>query len=657
MTSPTSPDRAPVADHLEIGRGAFARHAWQEAFEALSAAEAEHPLPGADLESLSEAAFFSAHADNEVEAKERAFKAYVAEGNQLRAAYVAVDLARRSSQIGKPSIASAWAKRAERLVDGQPEGYVHGYLALVGSDVARASGDIETAVKLAERAVEIAGRGTDADLQAWALTALGTLKIGTGATTDGFALMEEAAIAAVNGELSTMTTGMTCCQMIAACRDLTDYRRASEWTEATERWCERQSVAGFPGICRIHRAEVVAISGAWERAERELRQATVELAGYNAVPPLADGLYAIGEIRRLQGDYEGAEATLREAHSYGRTPQPGLALIRLAQGKVKAAATAINTAVAEETWDQWARLRLLPAQIEIAIAAGDVPLARTAADELGRIVDSYYSPALAAGRHQAFGRVLLAEGDPAAAAQELRNAIREWREAVVPYEVARTRAVLSKAVRALGDEDSADLELQAARTEFERLGAKPDAALAERELRVAADRRSAPTQIRRTFMFTDIVGSTRLAEALGDDSWERILRWHDDKIRELARKSGGEVVNSTGDGFFVAFESAASAIECARSIQQTLTDHRDESGFALTVRIGLHTAEANRRGDDYSGMGVHVAARVTALAEAGQILATSDTLAEAGDARTVDPREAEVKGVTAPVAVASVVWA
>jgi class 3 adenylate cyclase len=654
--SPMSPDQPAVADHLQVGRDALSRHAWQEAFEELSAAEQERSLSGPDLESLAEAAFFAAHADLEIEAKERAFKAYTAEGNQPRAAYVAVDLARRFGQSGKPSIASAWAKRAERLLDGQPEGYAHGYLALVQSDAARMAGDVGTAIALAERAVAIASKGTDPDLQASALMAVGTLKIGSGATMDGFALLEEAAIAAVNGELSPMTTGVTCCQMIAACRDLTDYRRASEWTEATERWCERQSVAGFPGVCRIHRAEVVAISGAWERAERELRQATVELAGYKAIPPLADGLYAIGEIRRLVGDFEGAEATLREAHSYGRTPQPALALIRLAEGKVKAAATAINSAVAEETWDQWARMRLLPAQVEIAIAAGDVSRAPAAADELGRIVEAYQLPALAAGRHQTLGRVLLAEGDAEAAAQELRQAIRDWREAVVPYEVARARAVLSKALRALGDEDSADLELEAARAEFERLGAKPDEAVAGRELRAAADRRSAPSQIRRTFMFTDIVGSTRLAEALGDDAWERLLRWHDDKLRELVRTSGGEVVNSTGDGFFVAFESATAAIDCAGSIQKALTDHRDESGFALSVRVGLHTAEANRRGDDYSGMGVHIAARVAALAEAGQILATRETLAEAGDVSGMDSRDVEVRGVTAPVAIVSVGW-
>src|SRR5206468_11378949 len=145
-----------------------------------------------------------------------------------------------------------------------------------------------------------------------------SLKIFTGATSDGIALMEEASISAVNGELSPFITGVTTCRMIAACRDLTDYRRASEWTEATEQWCEQQSVSGFPGVCRVHRAEIVALSGAWERAEQELRQSTQELAAYNAVPPMADGFYAIGEIRLRMGDLSGAEEALRQAHALGR---------------------------------------------------------------------------------------------------------------------------------------------------------------------------------------------------------------------------------------------------------------------------------------------------------------------------------------------------
>jgi class 3 adenylate cyclase len=656
MSDPALPVEAAPADALSSGRDALARHAWQDAFDLLSRADSEGTLAGADLESLAEAAFFSGHAERQFDVYERAFKAHLAAGDEIRAAYLALELAHEYGYAGKMSIASAWGRRGERLLDGKPETYANGYLALRMSQKAAFTGEIETAVALAEQAVEIAGRMSHADLQAAALTNLGTLKIATGAASEGMAMMEEASIAAVNGELSPFATGATCCQMIAACRDLTDYRRASEWTEATEKWCERQSVSGFPGVCRIHRAEVVAIGGAWDRAEQELSLAADELAGYNAIPPLADGLYALGEIRRLKGDFEAAESALREANGLGRTPQPALALIRFAEGKVKAAAMAINAAVREQTWDQWARARLLPAQVEISIAAGDLELARTAAEELATIVEAYASPALQAGRRQARGRVLLAEDDPTGAAAEFRAAIRDWREVAAPYEVAKGRALLSEALRALDDDDAADLELEAARDEFERLGAKPDALAAQKELRAVEERRSGPVQVRRTFMFTDIVGSTNLAEALGNEFWERLLRWHDDTLRDLVKKSGGEIVNSTGDGFFVAFAGAREGIECALSVQRTLAEYRRSSGTALSVRVGLHTAEANRRGDDYSGMGVHIAARVAALARGEEILASAETLAEAGELATAESREATVKGVTAPIRVASVTW-
>ena len=238
-----------------------------------------------------------------MDVKERAFKAYEADGDELRAAFLAIDIGRKYGYAGKSSIASAWRHRAERIIGLEGDTYLHGYLALIRSEAATTSGDVETALKLAERAVEIGNGAADADLKAYALSNLGGLRIATGDTADGFALMEEASIAAVNGELSPFTTGVTACRMIGACRDLTDYRRASEWIEATEKYCDRQSLSGFPGVCRIHRAEVAAVGGAWERAEQELERATTELSAYNATPPQADGFYAIGDIRRLKGDF------------------------------------------------------------------------------------------------------------------------------------------------------------------------------------------------------------------------------------------------------------------------------------------------------------------------------------------------------------------
>lgn len=267
MSEVTSPASA-AGDPVQAGRDALVRHAWQEAFEQLSQADREGALSGDDLEALALSAFFAAHPDTELEVKERAFKAHEAEGNGLRAAYLALDIARHYGYAGKPSIASAWTRRAERIIGPDGETYAHGYLALIRSEAAGATGDVEAALALAERAVEIGTRAADADLNAYALTNLGALKIATGATSDGFALMEEASIAAVNGELSPFTTRVTACRMIGACRDLTDYRRASEWIEATEKYCDRQSLSGFPGVCRIHRAEVAAVGGASSEPSR-----------------------------------------------------------------------------------------------------------------------------------------------------------------------------------------------------------------------------------------------------------------------------------------------------------------------------------------------------------------------------------------------------
>jgi class 3 adenylate cyclase len=250
----------------------------------------------------------------------------------------------------------------------------------------------------------------------------------------------------------------------------------------------------------------------------------------------------------------------------------------------------------------------------------------------------------------------MAEGEPAAAAHELRGAIKGWRDVGSPYEIARARALLSSALRAAGNDDDADLELRAAIDGFQRLGARVDLEAAEREARDIEDRRSGPQSAHKTFMFTDIVGSTNLAEALGDQAWERLLRWHDDMLKGLVAAGHGEIVNSTGDGFFAAFDDARAAVDTAISIQRALVGHRDATGFALSVRIGLHTADANRRGADYSGKGVHVAARVGALASGGEILASAGTLAESGDPPTTDARTAPIRGVTDPVDLAAVVW-
>jgi class 3 adenylate cyclase len=264
---------------------------------------------------------------------------------------------------------------------------------------------------------------------------------------------------------------------------------------------------------------------------------------------------------------------------------------------------------------------------------------------------------MAATTDEAWGRTLVAERDFQGAQKRLRSAVGQWRKIGLPYEIARSRALLGTALIGGGDVDGGELELRAARDEFKRLGASLDVVKAQKALDAEQERRLGPVQVTRTFMLTDIEGSTRLADLLGNEDWERLLGWHDETMRTLLARHGGEVVSTTGDGFFVAFEAAGDAVECAKDVQRTLAEHRRQTGFALTVRIGLHTANANRRGSDFSGIGVHIAARIAALASGGEIRASSDTLTAVGDSEAgQEPREVTLKGVSSPVRVARITW-
>jgi class 3 adenylate cyclase len=634
-------------------REALDAHRWQDAFDLLSDADRREGLGGADLEALATAAWFAGQADRSLEAKERAFTARLGAGETARAAVLALDVSRDYAARGTFSIAGAWFGRAERLLKDEPESAAHGYLALARAAIARQAGDVDTAIAQGELALDLGMRYGDADLQAWALIRQGDSLISAGRSDEGFRLMEEATVAAINGELDPFTAGVAYCSMIAACRTTTDYRRAGEWTDAARRWCERQAISGFPGVCRVHRAEIEGLQGSLESAERELRTATEELAAYRAGPPMADGFYALGEIRFRMGDLEGARDALKQAHALGRIPHPALALIWLAEGKADAALNAINEAVASQSWDMWTMVRLLPAQVEIAIAAGDTGTARQAAEALEGLLGSADSPTVRASVEEGWGRVLLAEDRPADAAPRLRDAIRAWQDVPAPYETARARVQLAEACRRLGFDEDAMLEYETAQDAFRQLGSVRDEAEVARVLRPEAG----VTRVTKTFVFTDIVNSTNLAEAMGDAAWEQVLSWHNDALRSVFAAHGGEVVNSTGDGFFAAFDAPGDAMDAAVEIQRALVEHRTSQGFAPGVRIGIHAAEANHRSDDYSGLGVHAASRIAALAGTDEIVASVAT-ASAADRRFPlgEVRQVALKGFSDQIDVVAVEW-
>jgi class 3 adenylate cyclase len=643
----------------EAANTALSRHAWREAYERFGEADIAGALTPADLQSYAEAAWWCGQPAIAVRLRERAYAGYIEAGDRRRAANAALLLFDDNTMKRAGSVAGAWLARAERLIEADKESREYGHLRFRRAMMAGNSGDPDTAIAESRAALEVGERVGDRDLQAGALTVQGMALVAKGEVREGMALVDEATVAAVGGELSLFTTGWVYCNTISTCRDLGDYRRASEWTEAAHRWCDRQAVTGFPGICRVHRAEVMALRGALAKAEQEARLACEELLRWDIQPVIGESFYEIGSIRLRMGDLPGAEEAFRQAHEIGRTPEPGMSLLRLAEGKAAAASAALRRVLSEER-SQPGRARLLPVQVEAALAAGDVETARAAATELEGIADSFGSLALKAAARCARGAVLLAEGDADAAQRELRQGLQLWQELDTPYEAAQARVLIARACGTAGDEDSARLELQAARATFERIGARRDARAAAKLLGEDAEaggRLTAGPRVTRTFMFTDIVSSTSLIGVIGDAAWQDLIRWHDDALRTVIAEHGGEEIRHQGDGLVVSFDDAGRAIQCAIAIQRRLADHRRAHGFAPAVRIGVHLAEATRRGLDYAGVGVHEAARVGALAGDGEILVTRAALdASADDVATGAARTVELKGIADPVEVLPVAW-
>jgi class 3 adenylate cyclase len=655
----------------ELARDALARHAWGEAYELLSEADTDGRLSADELELLAQAAWWVGRLPDSIEARERAYTLYVKAGNSLGAAIAAGELASDHSLKNAHAVAAGWMRRAERLLEGLDESVVHGWLAMMHAFRAALVGEYSTSAAQASRAREIAERFGDRDLAILALSVEGEALVNQGEVDKGLAMLEEAAVSAVAGEIEPLTAGRVCCSTIATCTTLGDLARAAQWTEAQDRWCERERINGFPGMCRLYRAEIKRMRGSWLEAEAEARRASDELKGF---VPAAVGvaLYEIGMIRLRRGDLTAAEDALLRAHEAGRDPEPALSLLRLAQDDAEAAATSIRRALQDPPRDpSWGsppgseinRLALLPAQVEIAIASGDLDTARAAADELRTLAERFKTTSTQASAAGATGAVALAEGQPSAAEHALRDAISDWTELETPYEAARARFLLAKAYQADGDLGRAALELRAARSAFERLGADPDrrrvdellstigAAGGGRPIQAPAER------VARAFVFTDIVDSTRLAEELGDERWNEVIRSHDDAVRAIVAQYGGEEVKRTGDGFFLAFDDSDRAIEAAIAIQRRLAQQEEAKPMAAGVRIGVHWAEANRAGQDYIGGGVNLAARIGSIGGAGEILVSASTLARSRRSfREVSRRTAELRGISIPVEVVAIDW-
>jgi len=468
-TRPTS------VDALDRARDAYAGRAWLEAYEAFTNADEVAPLEVEDLELLTTATLMLGRDDDAIAILERAHHRYLERGETLPAARAAIWIGLNLATRGAVGPATGWFGRAQRLLDQQPgESAEHGYLLVPLVFQHEAAGDFEAAAAVAGQASAIGERFGDPDLFSMALHAQGYMLVKAGRVREGLALLDESMVAVTTGNLSPFVVGIVYCGVILACQEVFEVGRAREWTLALTEWADQQpDLIAFTGRCRIHRAEILQLGGSWEDALEEARRACERLVETRNAVATGVAYYRHGELLRLRGEFDAAEDAYREASRFGWEPQPGLAQLRLAQGKRDAALAAIRRA-SSETSEPLKRAAVLPALVEIAIEAGEIEEARSACAELQELAGRYESTMLAAMVAFACGAVELADGDARAALVALREAQQAWIELDAPYEAARTRALVARACSALGDADAAELELAAARTVFLELGAAPD---------------------------------------------------------------------------------------------------------------------------------------------------------------------------------------
>jgi class 3 adenylate cyclase len=633
-------------DPLAAGREAISRLDWIEGYTLLRTADETMELAPEDLMLLGEAAMWNGQMEMVHPYFERAYRGYLQQGNTLRAAFVATWIAHNQKNNLQASVANGWMSRAKRLLDLEEEAPEHGYWALQKSLLELGEHNFAESLALAKQAEELGRRFGDRNLEIRALQRQGNVLIEQGEVAEGKLLLDEASAAALAGELDPFSTLVVYCNTIGACRDVADFESAGEWTDRASEFCDANAMTAFPGMCRVNHAEVMKFKGRLSEAQELADRAGEELRVWN--PRIAGAaFYELGEVRLRLGELAQSEQAFREADELGRTPEPGLSLLRLAQGNAKGAFASIRRAVGNDSLTLPTQARLLPAAVEIAVAAGETEEAAGYADRLAPLADVYESSALRAVAAFARGQVALARGDSDSAYNDFRQARVTWDSTGATYDVARAREQLGKALRAGGDEDAAVWELQAAAARFERLGAVRDADRVAELLM-----RDVSTEVMKTFLFTDIVGSTELASAVASDRhWVNLLRRHDDALRAIFADFQGQVVDHTGDGFFAAFEEPADAIGAAIAIQRAI-----DQEFEFDIRIGVHADGALQTRENYHGKGVHAAARIGAAAGGREVLASEATMRGLPQFETSEHRSVTLKGFKEPVAVCSVGW-
>jgi DNA-binding CsgD family transcriptional regulator len=464
-----------MADLQTLGRARrlFDQKAWSDSYRLLETADRD-ALEPEDLDRLATAAYLMGRDDESEALRARAHQTYLEAGNHEGAARSACRLAFGLQLRGALAPASGWFARAQRTLDeAQLDSVVHGYLLIPSAIQRIVEGDPGAGHDLFNRIAGIARSFGDRDLASFACHGRGRSLIYLGKVSEGVTLLDEAMVAVTAGEVSPMLAGDIYCSVLEACHEIFDLRRAFEWTTSLARWCASQpDLVRYRGECLLYRAEVLQWRGRWSEAAQDAEHACELLMSR---PAAGAAFYRLGELHRLRGEFAKADAAYTRASERGRKPQPGLSLLRLAQGQIEAAAASIRSAL-DDTRGRPARARTLTAAVEILLAAGDVESARAAAEELSQIASGLAAPLLSAACAHATGAVLVAEGDMAGASTSLRDAWDTWRTLETPYEEAHTCLLLAAVCERRGDRDGHRLELENARRLFTLLDARPSLA-------------------------------------------------------------------------------------------------------------------------------------------------------------------------------------
>ncbi len=463
-----------TSDELERARASFAQRSWSAAHQELAEADASSPLDLEDLERLAVAAYMSGDDEGSTIAWTRAHHLAIQHDDPRHAARNAVAIGSALLFRGETAPAMGWFARGARVLEGCADCAELAWLRTWNAFVQMWGGDPEGALTVFAEGMASGQRFDDADLVTMSGLGQGMCLLVQGKSSAGLALLDEVMVGVTSGEVSPMYAGIAYCTMIAGCSEVFDLQRARQWTTALTRWCDSQpDLVPYQGNCLVHRCALMQLEGAWVEAKAAAQQACDHLSGPVSWDTLGSAFYQLGELQRLRGEYAEAEESYRRANESGRRPEPGLALLRLAQGRIDVATGVLRRALSE-TQEPAARSRILPAYVETMIAGGDVASARAGADELGQVAELLDAPYLRAVAATAEASVRIAEGDPGSALPILRAAGSAWRTLDAPYETARVQVLIGLACVAVDDAETAALELDGARKIFERLGAAPD---------------------------------------------------------------------------------------------------------------------------------------------------------------------------------------